>query len=99
MQSPTLAEGIAVQFPLRWRQIVHAVQSTGGEILSVTEAAIRSAVLDMGKSGFFIEPTAAVAIAGVQELLRRPGDRETIVSVFTGNGLKAGHVLDEILHS
>jgi threonine synthase len=99
MNSPTLAEGIAVQIPLRWRQIVHAVQSTGGEILSVSEAGIRSAVLDMGRSGFFIEPTAAVAIAGVQELLRRPGERETIVSVFTGSGLKAGHVLDEILHS
>ena len=88
-----------MQIPLRWRQIVHAVRSTGGEILRVSEAGIRSAVLDMGRNGFFIEPTAAVAIAGVQELLRRPGDRETIVSVFTGTGLKAGHVLDEVLHS
>ena len=97
--APTLAEGIAVHVPLRWRQIMHAVRSTGGGILSVGEAAIRSAVLEMGRMGFFIEPTSAVGIAGVHELLRRPGDRETIVSVFTGTGLKAGHVLDEILHS
>jgi threonine synthase len=96
---PTLAEGIAVRCPVRWQQILHAVRSTGGGILQVSEGAIRSALLELGRNGFFIEPTAAVAAAGTRELLRRPGDRESVVSVFTGSGLKAGHVLDEVLHS
>lgn len=97
--SPTLAEGIAVPRPARWRQILDAVRRSGGTILQVSEGAIRSALLDLGRCGFFIEPTAAVAAAGVQELLRRPGERECVVTVFTGSGLKAGHVLDEVLHS
>lgn len=97
--SPTLAEGIAVARPARWRQILEAVRISGGTLIQVSEGAIRSALLDLGRSGFFIEPTAAVAAAGVQELLRRPGDRECVVTVFTGSGLKAGHVLDEVLHS
>jgi threonine synthase len=96
---PSLAEGIAVQRPARWLSIIEAVRSSGGGILQVSEGAIRSALLDLGRIGFFVEPTAAVAIAGVQQLLRRPGDVETIVSVFTGTGLKSGHVLDEVLHS
>jgi threonine synthase len=96
---PTLAEGIAVPLPARWRSIIEAVRHSGGEILKVPEGAIRSALLELGKIGFFVEPTAAVAVAGLHELLRRPGDRETIVGVFTGTGLKAGHVLDEVLHS
>jgi threonine synthase len=97
--SSTLAEGIAVRCPARWQQILHAVRSTGGGILQVSEGAIRAALLELGRNGFFIEPTAAVAAAGTRELLRRPGDRESVVSVFTGSGLKAGHVLDEVLHS
>lgn len=96
---PSLAEGIAVLRPARWRSIIEAVRWSGGSILQVAEGSIRSALLELGRMGFFVEPTAAVAIAGVQELLRRPGERETIVSVFTGSGLKAGHVLDEVLHS
>ena len=95
----SLAEGIAVMRPARWRSIIKAVRSSGGGIFRVSEGAIRSALLDLGRMGFFVEPTAAVAIAGVQEVLRRPGDRETIVSVFTGTGLKSGHVLHEVLHS
>jgi threonine synthase len=96
---PTLAEGIAVMAPARWHSIIEAVRRSGGGILQVSEVAIRSALLELGRIGFFVEPTAAVSFAGVQELLRRPGDRETIVSVFTGTGLKAVHVLDEVLHS
>ncbi len=96
---PSLADGIAVREPARWRSIIEAVRWSGGGILQVSEGAIRSALLELGRMGFFVEPTAAVAIAGARELLRRPGERETVVSVFTGTGLKAGHVLDEVLHS
>ena len=96
---PSLADGIAVSSPARWRSIIEAVQRSGGGILQVSEVAIRSALLELGRMGFFVEPTAAVAIAGVQQFLRRPGDVETIVSVYTGTGLKSGHALDEVLHS
>lgn len=96
---PTVAEGIAIGRPARWNQILQAVRATGGTILSVSEGAIRQAALTIGRKGYYIEPTAAVAVAGVEELLTLPGEHETIVSVFTGSGLKAGHLLGEMLHS
>ena len=96
---PSLADGIAVMRPARWHSIIEAVRSTGGGILRVSESAIRSALLELGRMGFFVEPTAAVAMAGVRKLLFQRGDVETIVSVLTGTGLKSGHALDEVLHS
>lgn len=86
---PTLAEGIAIAEPLRGRQIIDAVGKTGGSFLTVSEKEIGDAGRDMGRRGFFIEPTAAATIAGLIRYLERAPKKETIVSVITGHGLKA----------
>jgi threonine synthase len=93
----TIAEGIAVAVPVRGMQILEAVRLTGGDFIAVGEGDIKQALLEMCRKGHYIEPTSAVAAAGVKKyLLHQPNGRreskarEVIVSVFTGHGLKAG---------
>jgi threonine synthase len=96
----TIAEGIAIAEPIRGRQIIEAVKTSGGEFMIVSETEIGAALIDMCRGGYFIEPTAAAAPAGVKKYLERtpPGavDSEIIVSAFTGHGLKAGGKMLEI---
>ncbi len=86
----TIAEGIAIVEPIRGSQILNAIRETHGTMLSVQEQDIKSALLEMGKLGFYIEPTAAATIAGINKYLAlaNPDHSENIVSVFTGHGLK-----------
>jgi threonine synthase len=85
----TLAEGIAIAEPIRGKQILEAVEKTKGEWISVDEEEIRRAIRFLAGQGFYVEPTAAATIAGLNRYLRRdPGD-EKIVSVLTGHGLKS----------
>jgi threonine synthase len=86
---PTLAEGIAIAKPIRGAQIVEAVRESGGTFLAVPEDEIVRALRAMAAQGFYIEPTSAATIAGVEQYLPEAGMDETIVSVFTGHGLKA----------
>lgn len=86
---PTAAEGIAVANPVRARQIVEAVKTTGGEILAAGEEEIAAAWRDAGRLGFYIEPTAAAVIAGLKQYIPTTGRDEVIVAVLTGHGLKS----------
>lgn len=87
----TKAEGIAIAAPVRGKQILQAVKNTGGDFIAVTETEITAALKDMGAKGFYIEPTAAAAIAGITKYLHRPAadNNELIVTAFTGHGLKS----------
>ncbi|MBN1642377.1 MAG: threonine synthase [Anaerolineae bacterium] len=87
--SATLAEGIAIADPVRGAQILRAVRESGGAFLEVSEEEIRAALADLCRRGFYVEPTAAVAVAGTRAFLRQHGDCETVVSTLTGHGLKA----------
>lgn len=60
---PTVAEGIAIPRPARGAQIISAVASTGGCIVSVPEKAIGPAQHVLARSGLFVEPTAAITWA------------------------------------
>ncbi|HSB06765.1 MAG TPA: threonine synthase, partial [Thermodesulfobacteriota bacterium] len=85
----TLAEGIAIATPVRGKQILRAIQETGGEILAVSEEEIKITHKQMGLRGYFIEPTSAATIAGLKRYLSKKGRRETVVSTLTGIGLKS----------
>ena len=90
----TIAEGIAIAEPVRGRQILEAIRETGGEVVAVTEKEIKVALREMGRKGHFIEPTSAATIAGLKNYLKEKRRKETVVSTFTGMGLKsAGKVL------
>ena len=84
----TLAEGIAIAEPIRGVQIVKAVRQSGGEFMTVSDPEIRSSIKNLARQGFYIEPTAAVAAAGVSKYLSVHSQPELVVSVFTGSGLK-----------
>lgn len=84
----TMAEGIAIAKPLRGRQILEAIQETGGEMVTVTENEIEVALREMGRKGHFIEPTSAATIAGLKKYLKNI-KKEIVVSTLTGMGLKA----------
>ena len=92
---PTLAEGIAVAKPIRGPQILAAVGETGGRFVTVGEDEILAALRTMCAGGCYIEPTAAATIAGLAKVLPDTAPDETVVSVFTGHGLKAP---DKLLH-
>lgn len=86
---PTEAEGIAIAQPARGAQILAAVRASGGSFLSVEEADIAASLRDCCRMGWFIEPTAAAVIAGARRYAATAASGETIVTAFTGHGLKA----------
>ncbi len=79
----TEADGIAIPRPARGREILAAVRESGGEIVSVSEAAIGPAVRDLARRGLLVEPTAAVVWAARE---RATG---TAVLPLCGSGLKS----------
>lgn len=84
---PSLAEGIAIAKPVRMMQILEVIRATQGTILTVTEEEIKNSQTLCGHMGFYIEPTAAATIAGVEKFCKG-FERKTIVTLFSGHGLK-----------
>jgi len=85
---PTMATGVAIANPARGSQILAAVRASGGSIVAVTEEEIRTAQDALARRGFFVEPTAAVALAGMNRLAPDSLGNGTIVVPLTGHGLK-----------
>jgi threonine synthase len=84
---PTIAEGIAIEAPVRGRQILGAVRASAGKVISVGEDAIVSAQADLAAAGLYLEPTAAAVYAGL--LVEPPSDRLVLLALC-GAGLKQG---------
>jgi threonine synthase len=95
--SHTAAEGIAIAAPARGAQVLAAVRATGGSFLTVSEQEIEASLRDCCRSGWFIEPTSAAVIAGARRYAGTAAPSETIVTAFTGHGLKAAAKIVEIL--
>ncbi len=89
VKKDTLAEGIAIAAPIRGSQIVAAVRQTGGEFITVSDGEIKASLAALSRQGFYIEPTAAATAAGVEKYLSGHKQKELVVSVFNGHGLKA----------
>ena len=92
----TLAAGIAIAAPARGEQILEAVSSSGGTIVTVREAAIRDALRLLVRQGLFVEPTAAATIAGLRQVLGELTG-QTVVSALTGHGLKAAAKVAKVI--
>ncbi|MFB6081719.1 MAG: pyridoxal-phosphate dependent enzyme [Halanaeroarchaeum sp.] len=84
------ADGIQIERPVRRDQLLAAVEATDGEIIAVEEAATDRALDALHRRGFYVEPTSAVAVAGL-EAYREAGvlEAEDVVVPLTGSGLKA----------
>jgi threonine synthase len=95
----TIAEGVSIAEPYRGKQILEAVRQSGGTIIAVDEAEIEDSLKQAGQKGFYIEPTSAVATAGLRRYLQQHEPSGTVVSVFTGHGLKATEKILQLLKS
>lgn len=87
----TLADGIAIVQPLRWRQILSAVRATGGSIMTVTESEIEQALTSWARRGILMEATSATALAAYARLSNTGlfDKTATVVVPVTGSGSKA----------
>jgi threonine synthase len=98
---PTLAEGASIARPVRGRELLLALRESDGGTVAVEEDEIASGLRDLGRQGLYVEPTSAVAVAGVRRLLARKEIRPTDVTVvmLTGSGLKATETIRGLLPS
>jgi threonine synthase len=92
-----LAEGIAIAEPIRGKQILEAVSRSRGSFIEVEEEEIKKSLWELSRMGFYVEPTAAAAIAAIPKYLSQLKKDEIIVSVFTGHGLKSTEKMLKIL--
>jgi threonine synthase len=83
----TFAEGIAIAKPHRGNEIMQIVKLTNGCFVTVNETEIATTWKETAAKGFYIEPTSAATIAGMKKYTAGFDDK-TIVTLFTGNGLK-----------
>lgn len=89
--APTVAEGIAIAEPQRGWQMLQAVALCGGLFQAIDDEETMAARRWAALRGFFVEPTAAIALAATSRLLREGRITGTVVTVFTGHGLKHAH--------
>ncbi|GAB3325189.1 pyridoxal-phosphate dependent enzyme [Haloplanus salinarum] len=61
-----LADGIQVREPVRRAAVDAALDATGGDAIAVSTSAVETALSDLRDAGFGVEPTAAVAPAGLR---------------------------------
>lgn len=97
----TVAEGIAIASPPRGAEVLAAIRSSAGHMVTVAEDAIRSAHQALARQGLYVEPTAAATYAGLLAWLDGDGARwvsahreihrrsAQIVVPLCGAGLKA----------
>jgi threonine synthase len=85
-EEETLAEGIRVRNPVRSAAVIEAVQNTSGLFIVIDEEDILPARLELAKQGFYVEPTSAVILPAIRQVVdKMPGP---VVSILTGSGLK-----------
>ena len=95
----TMAEGISIAAPVRWKQMREAVRESGGCFVAAQDETIPPLLREFGAKGVLMEPTSAVAFAALA-LLKEQGkvkQSETVVVPATGHGLKAADKLEKIL--
>ena len=97
--SPTIAEGTAIAQPIRLREVLGTLRETRGGAVTLTEAEIAKATLDLAHGGIYVEPTSAQAAAAFVKLLATGTitPEQTTVLVLTGTALKATPRIAELL--
>ncbi|MFB6111576.1 MAG: pyridoxal-phosphate dependent enzyme [Halobacteriaceae archaeon] len=88
--SNDIADGIQVANPAREREVLEAIEATGGDAIAVDREATTAALDRLHRSGFYTEPTCAVAPAAL-ERFREQGtisEDAEVVMPLTGSGLK-----------
>lgn len=90
-KGPTIASAIAGANPgLLGDLTLKALYQSDGDAMGVTDEETLEAMELLGREGLFIEPSGAVAIAGLRRLVAqgRVDPAERVVCVLTGSGFK-----------
>ncbi len=87
-----MAEGVRIPDPVRGREIMSLAWEVRAAGVTVSDGEILEAQGKLAHVGLYVEPTAAVAPAGLPKLIRAGVIRagETVVVPLTGFGLKSG---------
>jgi threonine synthase len=85
--SRTRAAGIGIPDPPRRREILDAVEGSGGEIVEIPEEEIEAAWSRLARQGVLAERASAVVEAAARSLRAR-GNREPLLGWLTGSGLR-----------
>ncbi|SHL56976.1 pyridoxal-phosphate dependent enzyme [Haladaptatus paucihalophilus] len=86
-----VADGIQITHPARRDQIVRAIDATDGDAIALDAGSTEAALEKLHRTGFYVEPTSAVAAAGLTAYRDRGSlaDDADVVVPLTGSGLKA----------
>ncbi|MFC3677594.1 threonine synthase [Ferrovibrio xuzhouensis] len=90
-KGPTIASALAGADPgLLGNRAVASIRESGGTALGVSDAETLEAMQLLASEGLFIEPSGAVAIAGIKRLVAegKASPDERVVCVVTGSGFK-----------
>ena len=88
--TPTLAEGITAELPVRTEMILEAIRFTNGAFTTVNDTDIAAGIKTLAAKGIYVEPTSAVVIKGYEKF-RQQGiikNADVTVSILTCIGLK-----------
>ncbi len=87
----TVADSISVGAPRNWAKALRAVRESFGEMVTVTDSEILSAIPELARAtGVFGEPAGVTGFAGFRKMARQGmlGKNERVAVIVTGNGLK-----------
>lgn len=86
--SYTIADAIRVDKPMRIKEMIMAISRSKGDVITVSDEEIEEAQHQTGRKGIYVEPTAAVPIAGALKYFRKgKPDNYRVVIPITGAGL------------
>ncbi len=85
---PTVADGTAIAHPPLIEAMAAAIRKTKGQVLGVPEQDILPARDALARLGFYVEPTAALSYAALNQCESFIETAQTIVLILTGHGLK-----------
>jgi threonine synthase len=82
----TVAEGVRIIQPLRGDTVLQAIEESGGLMIAVDEEKIMKGRDALARIGLYVEPTSALVIPALEQVLEIYPD--PIVLVLTGSGFK-----------
>ena len=91
---PSIAEGLAITKPVRWKRILQAIHESDGMACAVEEQEIINAQKKLAEKGFYVEPSSAVVLAALPKVLKFAKDSDMIVMPLTGSGLKGAPTIE-----
>ena len=85
---PSLAEGLAIAKPVRWKRILEAIRASGGTAIDVTEDEIIEGQQELAKLGLYAEPSSAVVWGALMKIRQNANPNDVFLLPLTGSGLK-----------